>query len=120
MLLLLRILVVALLVFAVTRPTLPAADYSLSARELLTAAAVLLFPVAVTAAVDVGADPRGYAIALAIAASASFLTPIGYQTNTMVYGAGGYRFTDYPRLGAPLTAIVIISVITLVTSLHLT
>jgi di/tricarboxylate transporter len=89
--------------------------------ELVTnnAAAVLLFPVAMTAATDVGADPRGFAIALAIAASASFLTPIGYQTNTMVYGAGGYRFSDYPRLGAPLTAIVIVAVVTLVGVMHM-
>ncbi len=89
--------------------------------ELVTnnAAAVLLFPVAMTAAADVGVDPRGFAIALALAASASFLTPIGYQTNTMVYGAGGYRFTDYPRLGAPLTAIVIAAVVTLVAAAYM-
>ncbi|MEX0659901.1 MAG: SLC13 family permease [Egibacteraceae bacterium] len=76
--------------------------------ELITnnAAAVLMFPVAVAAADTAGADPRGFAIAVAVAASASFLTPIGYQTNTMVYGLGGYRFTDYARLGFPLTLLV--------------
>jgi di/tricarboxylate transporter len=77
--------------------------------EMITnnAAAVLMFPIAVTTATTVGADPRGYAIAVAVAASASFLTPIGYQTNTIVYGLGGYRFADYPRLGFPLTLLVL-------------
>jgi di/tricarboxylate transporter len=80
--------------------------------ELITnnAAAALVFPIAVSAAQGVGADPRWFAIALAITASASFLTPIGYQTNTMVYGAGGYRFSDYARLGAPLTVAVLVTV----------
>jgi len=71
------------------------------------AAAAIMFPIAMVAAGSIGHDPRGFAIAIAVAASASFLSPIGYQTNTMVYGPGGYRFFDYARLGAPLTAIVI-------------
>ncbi|NNF69484.1 MAG: SLC13 family permease, partial [Acidimicrobiia bacterium] len=54
-----------------------------------------------------------FAIAIAVAASASFLSPIGYQTNTMVYGPGGYRFFDYARLGAPLTAIVLATTVVL-------
>ncbi|MEX0907276.1 MAG: SLC13 family permease [Gemmatimonadota bacterium] len=77
--------------------------------ELITnnAAAVLVFPIAISIAAELGLDPRPFAIAIAIAASASFLTPIGYQTNTMVYGLGGYRFTDFVRLGFPLTIAVI-------------
>jgi di/tricarboxylate transporter len=73
--------------------------------ELVTnnAAAVLVFPLAMSAAAHIGANPRGFAIGVAVAASASFLSPIGYQTNTMVYGLGGYRFGDFARLGAPLT-----------------
>jgi len=84
--------------------------------EVITnnAAAVLLFPVAMAASVDHGIDPRPLAIAVAVAASASFLTPIGYQTNTMVYGAGGYRFTDFVRLGLPLTLLVLLVVVTAV------
>ena len=76
--------------------------------ELITnnAAAVLVFPVALVASSGAGLDPRMVAMVVAVAASASFLTPIGYQTNTMVYGPGGYRFADYPRLGAPLTILV--------------
>lgn len=71
------------------------------------AAAVLMFPIAVATAEGIGADPRGFAIAVALMASASFLTPIGYQTNTMVWGPGGYRFGDYARLGAPLTVLAL-------------
>ena len=78
--------------------------------ELITnnAAAVLLFPVALTTATQAGLDPRPFAIAIAIGASSSFLTPIGYQTNTMVYGIGGYRFGDYARLGLPLSIVMVI------------
>jgi di/tricarboxylate transporter len=81
--------------------------------ELITnnAAAVLIFPIAMAAASQSGADPRSFAIAIAVAASASFLTPIGYQTNTMVYGPGGYRFGDYARLGFPLTILVFLAVV---------
>ena len=81
--------------------------------ELVTnsAAAVLMFPVAVVAAESAGLDTRSTAIAIAVTASASFLTPIGYQTNIMVYGPGGYRFSDYARLGAPLSLTVIAVVV---------
>jgi di/tricarboxylate transporter len=77
--------------------------------ELVTnaAAAAIMVPIALATAQQVGEDPRGFAIAIAIAASASFLSPIGYQTNTMVYGPGGYRFSDYSRLGLPVTATVV-------------
>jgi di/tricarboxylate transporter len=81
--------------------------------ELITnnAAVVLMFPVAMVIAEANGLDPRATALAVAIAASASFLTPIGYQTNTMVFGPGGYRFGDYIRLGLPLTILVMIVLI---------
>ncbi|MDP3984869.1 MAG: SLC13 family permease, partial [Acidimicrobiia bacterium] len=77
------------------------------------AAALLMFPIAITAAAATDIGPRGFAVAVAIAASADFLTPIGYQTNTMVYGPGGYRFFDYARLGAPLS-LMMIAAITLI------
>ena len=72
------------------------------------AAAVLLFPIAITTAAQAGLDPRPFAIAVALGASSSFLTPIGYQTNTMVYGIGGYRFGDFARLGFPLAILMVI------------
>jgi di/tricarboxylate transporter len=78
------------------------------------AAALLMFPVAVATAQQAGFDPRGFAVAVAVAASVDFLTPIGYQTNTMVYGPGGYRFSDYARLGAPITVTVVLTLVILV------
>ncbi|GAB5515438.1 SLC13 family permease [Rhodopirellula baltica] len=76
--------------------------------ELITnnAAAMLMLPIAWTAATKVGTDPMPMVIAVMIAASASFLTPFGYQTNTMVYGVGGYRLRDYIQFGLPLSLIV--------------
>lgn len=80
--------------------------------ELVTnnAAALLMFPIAVSSAGAAGIDPRGMAVAVAIAASASFLTPLGYQTNTMVYGPGGYRVVDYLKVGTPITILFIVGI----------
>ena len=72
------------------------------------AAAVLLFPVAIATAATLGSDPRPFVVAVTLSASLSFLTPIGYQTNMLVYALGGYRFTDFARLGAPLTLLCIV------------
>lgn len=73
--------------------------------ELLSnnAAAVLMFPVALAAADAAALDVRPFAVAILIGASCSFLSPIGYQTNLLVFGMGNYRFRDFTRLGAPLT-----------------
>ncbi len=70
------------------------------------AAAALVFPIAVTAASAADLPSRPFAVALAMAASAAFATPIGYQTNLMVYGPGGYRYTDFTRVGLPLNFLV--------------
>ena len=67
--------------------------------------AVLMVPIAITTANSVGLDVRPFLMAVAFAASASFLTPMGYQTNAMVYGPGGYRFRDYLIFGAPLKVV---------------
>jgi di/tricarboxylate transporter len=78
------------------------------------AAAVFLFPIAVAAAVSTGSDPRPFVVAVTLGASLSFLSPIGYQTNLMVYGVGGYRFTDFTRLGLPLTILCFVLTVVLV------
>ena len=66
------------------------------------AVAVIMTPIAVGVAGALGLDPRAFVVVVMFGASASFATPIGYQTNTMVYNAGGYRFTDFLRLGLPM------------------
>jgi len=70
------------------------------------AVAVIITPVAIGLAQSLGLDPRPFAVAVMMAASASFATPIGYQTNTLVYGPGGYRFTDFLRVGLPLNVLM--------------
>jgi di/tricarboxylate transporter len=76
--------------------------------ELVTnnAVAVVMTPVAIGLGAALGVDPRPLVIGVMIGASASFATPIGYQTNTLVYSAGGYRFRDYLRIGLPLNLMV--------------
>ncbi len=69
------------------------------------ATAALLAPLAVTCAGAFQVSPRPFLVALTFAASAAFYTPVGYQTNLLVYGPGGYRFSDYMRVGGPLTLI---------------
>lgn len=76
--------------------------------EIITnnAAAVLVFPIAMAAAQGAGLAPMPFVMALMMGASASFATPIGYQTNLMVYGPGGYRFSDYLKIGIPLNILL--------------
>lgn len=70
------------------------------------ASVVLVFPVAIEAAANIGANPFGFALGVTFAASTAFVTPMGYQTNLMVYSPGGYHFTDYVRVGAPLQLLL--------------
>lgn len=70
------------------------------------AVAVAITPVAIGLATSLGIDPRPLVVAVMIAASASFATPIGYQTNTLVYGPGGYKFSDFLRVGVPLNILM--------------
>lgn len=83
--------------------------------EIITnnAAAALVFPIALSAAAQMGIDPKPLFVAIAVAASASFATPIGYQTNLIVQGIGNYRFTDYLKIGLPLNIISFLVTVTL-------
>ncbi|MDR4498371.1 MAG: SLC13 family permease [Candidatus Scalindua sp.] len=69
------------------------------------AAAVIIAPIGLSIAASMGVDPRPFLVAITFAASTSFATPIGYQTNTMIYAPGGYRFSDFTRVGTPLNLI---------------
>lgn len=81
-----------------------------SFTEVITnsAAAVLMFPIALEVADAMNIGYMGLIIAVTIAASASFMTPIGYQTNLIVYGPGGYKFSDYLKVGTPLSFLIMI------------
>lgn len=84
--------------------------------EIITnnAAAAMMFPIAMSAAHQVHVNPMAFAVLIAIAASASFVTPIGYQTNLIVMGPGGYKFSDYFKVGLPLSVIVMITSVLIV------
>jgi di/tricarboxylate transporter len=73
------------------------------------ATAVLLLPIAISTAIGIGVDPKPFIVGICFGASACFATPVGYQTNLMVYGPGGYSFIDYMKLGIPLNIFVVIA-----------
>jgi di/tricarboxylate transporter len=78
------------------------------------AAAALMFPVAIAAANQVGVDSRSFVIAIALGASCSFASPVAYQTHLLVYGPGGYKFTDFVRVGIPLNIICAVIALTVI------
>ena len=84
--------------------------------EMITnnAVAVTLLPIAISVAETAGYSPRPFVMAIALAASLSFLTPIGYQTNLMVMGPGGYQATDYFKVGWPVSLAVAIAALALI------
>jgi len=73
------------------------------------AAVAIMFPISLAASVELGLAPMPFILVVAFAAAANFLTPIGYQTNLMIYGPGGYRFNDFMRIGLPLTILYMIT-----------
>jgi di/tricarboxylate transporter len=76
--------------------------------------AVLLAPIAITAALDAGLSPYPFALAVAFASSAAFLTPVGHAANVLVMGPGGYRFGDYFKVGLPLALLLLLVVVLIV------
>jgi di/tricarboxylate transporter len=113
------LLATSVLAFAGDSPTLLLGTIYLLTAVLTStitnaAAAVLMFPIALASANSLGVSPMPFAVSIAMAASASFATPIGYQTNLMVYGPGGYRFHDYLRFGLPLNAILGVTAMVLI------
>jgi di/tricarboxylate transporter len=79
-----------------------------------SAAAALVFPLAISIAAELGVSPRPFAMAVLFAASYGFATPIGYQTHLMVFGPGGYRFSDFVKLGLPLDVLLGIAAVVLI------
>jgi di/tricarboxylate transporter len=90
--------------------------FNLLASQLMSsvAAAALMAPIAISTAQTASMDPRAFLVAVAVSGSFAFMTPIGHQANVLVMGPGGYRFTDYTRVGVPLAALLsVISIILL-------
>jgi len=85
----------------------------LAAYITTPAAAAIIFPIALTTAVNLNVDPMPFVLITAFASAATFITPHGYQTNLMVYGPGGYKFTDFMRIGLPLNIIFMIVAVTI-------
>ena len=82
---------------------------SLGAAQAANAATVLVMaPIGASLATQLNLNPDPFLMAVAIGAGSDFLTPIGHQCNTLVMGPGGYKFSDYPRLGAPLSLIILV------------
>ena len=83
------------------------------------ATAILLAPIAISLAIKMGYDPKAFLLTVMFGASTSFITPVGYQTNTLIYGPGNYRFTDFLRVGGFLSIIVCAIVTLMVTWLYI-
>lgn len=79
-----------------------------------SAAAVIMFPISLSCAAHLHMAPDPFMVLLAVSASASFMTPIGYQTNLIVYGPGGYRFSDFMKIGAPLSVMIMVLTVSIV------
>ena len=82
------------------------------------AAVAIMFPIAITAAKNLPLDPMPFVLTVSFAAAANFITPIGYQTNLMVYGPGGYNFKDFFKIGFPLTVMYMIVTITVLSYMY--
>jgi len=82
------------------------------------AAVAVIFPVSLSLALELNADVMPFILVVAYAAAANFMTPIGYQTNLMIYGPGGYKFKDFFKIGAPLTILYMVVTITILSLMY--
>ena len=82
------------------------------------ATAAMFCPIAISAATTLGVNPLTFCIALMISVSSSFATPIGSPTHMLVYGAGGYKFTDFMKIGIPMNLIILVANIFIVTIVY--
>ncbi len=82
------------------------------------AAVAIIFPISITAAKNLGIDPMPFVLVVSFAAAANFITPIGYQTNLMVYGPGGYNFKDFFKIGFPLTVLYMVVTIVVLSYIY--
>jgi di/tricarboxylate transporter len=82
------------------------------------AAVALIFPISLTMASNLALTPMPFVLIVSLAAAANFMTPIGYQTNLMVYGPGGYSFKDYMKIGLPLTILYMVVTVTILTLMY--
>ncbi len=83
------------------------------------AAAALIFPISLTMSVNLGLNPLPFVLVVAFASAANFMTPIGFQTNLMVYGPGGYTFKDFMKVGAPLTVLYMLTTVLILSTVYL-
>ncbi len=91
----------------------------LAAYITAKAAAAIVFPISLTTAVNLDLNPMPFVLIVAFASAANFMTPIGFQTNLMVYGPGGYTFNDFFRVGAPLTFLYMVVAVTMLYLIYL-
>lgn len=95
------------------------ATFLISSVVTNNAAAVLLFPIAMDAAEQTGADPLLMSYTLMLGASASFMSPFGYQTNLLIYGPGGYKFADFVMMGGPMQIVLWLFSVTIISIEHI-
>ena len=82
------------------------------------AAVGIIFPIALTVASNLSVSATPFVLTVAYASAANFMTPIGYQTNLMVYGPGNYSFTDFFKIGTPLTVLYMVVTVTILSLLY--
>ena len=84
----------------------------------IKAAVAIIFPIALSISMQMDLNPTPFVLIVSFAAAANFMTPIGYQTNLMIYGPGGYKFRDFLKVGTPLTIIYMLVTVTILSRIY--